>query len=61
MNLILPQLPYTYGAMEPHTFRSTLEIQHDSHHLAYVDKANPPIGPPRDRGWVCYREKWIDR
>ncbi|MCI0429672.1 MAG: superoxide dismutase [Rhodospirillales bacterium] len=39
MQVILPQLPYAYDALEPHISRSTLEIHHGKHHRAYVEKA----------------------
>ena len=36
----LPDLPYNYGALEPHLSEEQLKIHHDKHHKAYVDKAN---------------------
>ena len=39
MQMTLPQLPYPYDALEPHISRLTLEIHHDKHHRAYVEKA----------------------
>ena len=38
MPITLPPLPYPYDALEPHISRTTLEIHHDKHHRAYVDK-----------------------
>ena len=40
MSLTLQDLPYPYDALEPHVSRTTLEIHHDKHHKAYVDKTN---------------------
>jgi superoxide dismutase, Fe-Mn family len=39
MELVLPQLPYAYDALEPHISRVTLEIHHTLHHRAYIEKA----------------------
>ena len=36
----LPDLPYDYSALEPHTSAQVLELHHDKHHLAYVKGAN---------------------
>ena len=36
----VPDLPYDYGALEPHIDEETMRIHHDKHHQAYVDKAN---------------------
>ena len=36
----LPDLPYDYGALEPHIDEATMRVHHDKHHQAYVDKAN---------------------
>jgi Fe-Mn family superoxide dismutase len=38
MQITLPRLPYTYDALEPHISRATLEVHHDKHHRAYVEK-----------------------
>ena len=39
----VPPLPYDYGALEPHIDRQTMELHHDKHHQAYVDKANAAL------------------
>ncbi len=36
-------LPYAYDALEPHIDARTMEIHHDKHHQAYVDKANAAL------------------
>jgi superoxide dismutase, Fe-Mn family len=36
----LPDLPYDYGALEPHISGQIMELHHDKHHAAYVDGAN---------------------
>jgi len=37
---VLPDLPYDYGALEPHISGKILELHHGKHHRAYVDGAN---------------------
>jgi Fe-Mn family superoxide dismutase len=39
----LPPLPYAYDALEPHIDAKTMEIHHDKHHQAYVNKVNDAI------------------
>jgi len=40
---VLPPLPYTYNALEPHIDQRTMEIHHDKHHQGYVDKLNKAL------------------
>ncbi len=39
----VPPLPYAYDALEPHIDTLTMEIHHDKHHQAYVDKVNAAL------------------
>ena len=39
----LPQLPYSYDALEPHIDAKTMEIHHGKHHSGYVDKLNAAL------------------
>jgi superoxide dismutase, Fe-Mn family len=39
----VPPLPYAYDALEPHIDKLTMEVHHDKHHQAYVDKANAAL------------------
>src|SRR5467141_3072126 len=39
----VPDLPYDYAALEPHIDTQTMQIHHDKHHQAYVDKANAAL------------------
>jgi len=36
-------LPYAYDALEPHIDEQTMQLHHDEHHQAYVDKANDAL------------------
>jgi len=36
----LPDLPYDYGALEPHISGAIMQLHHDKHHKAYVEGAN---------------------
>ena len=49
----LPDLPYDYGALEPHTSGQIIELHHDKHHAAYVAGANTTLeklADARDKG-----------
>jgi Fe-Mn family superoxide dismutase len=39
----LPDLPYDYGALEPHVSGQIMELHHGKHHAAYVKGANETI------------------
>ena len=39
----LPDLPYDYGALEPHISARIMQLHHDKHHKAYVDGANTTL------------------
>src|SRR5688500_9475506 len=39
----LPELPYSYDALEPHIDAQTMEIHHTKHHQAYTDKLNAAL------------------
>lgn len=44
----LPDLPYSFDALEPHIDAKTMEIHHDKHHGGYVTKLNGAIeGTPQ--------------
>jgi Fe-Mn family superoxide dismutase len=40
MAFTLPNLPYDFGALEPHIDARTMEIHHGKHHAAYVTNLN---------------------
>ncbi|MBA2294372.1 MAG: superoxide dismutase [Actinobacteria bacterium] len=39
----VPDLSYSFDALEPHIDAKTMEIHHDKHHGAYVDKLNAAL------------------
>ena len=39
----LPDLPYDYGALEPHISGQINELHHSKHHAAYVKGANTAV------------------
>lgn len=39
----LPDLPYSFDALEPHIDARTMEIHHDKHHAAYIAKLNEAL------------------
>ena len=43
MAFSVPPLPYAFDALEPHIDATTMEIHHDKHHQAYVDKLNAAV------------------
>jgi Fe-Mn family superoxide dismutase len=44
MKYSLPQLPYSYDALEPFIDARTMEIHHTKHHQTYVTKLNEALG-----------------
>jgi superoxide dismutase, Fe-Mn family len=43
MAFVLPPLPYSFDALEPHIDARTMEIHHDRHHATYVNNLNGAI------------------
>lgn len=40
---VLPDLPYDYGALEPHISAEIMQFHHDKHHQTYVTGANQAL------------------
>jgi len=40
---VLPDLEYDFGALEPHISGQIMELHHNGHHKAYVEKANQTL------------------
>ena len=43
MAFALPNLPYNYDALEPYIDTKTMQLHHDQHHQAYVNKVNAAL------------------
>ena len=43
MSFTLPELGYSYDALEPHFDKETMEIHHSRHHQEYVNNANAAL------------------
>jgi superoxide dismutase, Fe-Mn family len=43
MAFSVPDLPYSFDALEPYIDAQTMEIHHDKHHAAYVTNANAAL------------------
>jgi superoxide dismutase, Fe-Mn family len=48
MSHLLPELPYSYDALEPHIDARTMEIHHTKHHQAYITNLNAAIKDKAD-------------
>lgn len=46
----LPQLPYSYDALEPYIDKMTMEIHHSKHHNAYVTNLNKALEGTENEG-----------
>lgn len=55
MAFTLPSLKYDFNSLEPHIDAKTMEIHHDKHHQAYVDKLNEAL-----QGHTDLQEKSIE-
>lgn len=60
MAFTLPALPYSFDALEPLIDAKTMEIHHDKHHQAYVDKLNAALEGTEWANWPIEEvlKKW---
>ncbi|MFW5719768.1 MAG: superoxide dismutase [Candidatus Dojkabacteria bacterium] len=56
MKYQLPELPYSFNALEPHIDSQTMEIHHQKHHGGYVDKLNAALEPYPDLQEKAFEE-----
>ncbi|HXB40308.1 MAG TPA: superoxide dismutase [Bacteroidia bacterium] len=56
----LPVLPYPYDALEPFIDKQTMELHHDKHHQAYVDKLNAALQTTKNPGHQTLEEIFIN-
>ncbi|NTW05071.1 MAG: superoxide dismutase [Peptococcaceae bacterium] len=57
----LPNLPYSYDALEPYYDQETVRLHHDAHHKAYVDglnNAEAKIAEAREKGDYSLIKHW---
>jgi Fe-Mn family superoxide dismutase len=57
----LPNLPYSYDALEPYYDQETVRLHHDAHHKAYVDglnNAEAKIAEAREKGDFSLIKHW---
>ncbi len=52
---ILPELPYSYDALEPYIDARTMEIHHNKHHGGYVNNLNKAL-----EGYGEYQDKSLE-
>ncbi len=57
----LPELPYSYNALEPYYDEQTVRLHHDAHHKAYVDglnNAEMKLAEAREKGDFSLVKHW---
>jgi len=52
MAYTLPELGYSYDALEPHFDARTMEIHHSKHHATYIAKLNAALGDDSSKS-IC--------
>ena len=57
----LPDLPYAFNALEPNIDGQTMQIHHDKHHQAYVNKLNEALEKHPELGDKTALQLIIDR
>ena len=51
MQFTLPELPYSFDALEPYIDAKTMELHYTKHHQAYVDNLNAALKKHPDIDW----------
>ena len=58
----LPPLPYAFDALEPYIDAQTMQIHHDKHHQAYIDKLNAALAGNSElmaKRFLSWLRSWI--
>jgi superoxide dismutase len=51
----LPDLPYSYDALEPHIDEATMRVHHTGHHAAYTTNLNAALNDLRSSNTLSYK------
>lgn len=55
MSFQIPDLPYPYGALEPHIDEATMRLHHDKHHAAYASNLEAAVRGTEYESWPVER------
>jgi superoxide dismutase len=60
MSFEVPDLPYSYSALEPYIDEETMRFHHDKHHAAYVNMLNGAVEAAKKLGGKSVEELITD-
>ena len=60
MSFEVPDLPYSYNALEPYVDEETMRFHHDKHHTAYVNMLNGAVETAKKLGGKSVEELITD-